>query len=337
MQCKRSGWGLVSAFVTCVVFLLICTRTPAATERMDIPLAARQAYEKSDYKRAIEELQAAVARDPRNGELQLWLAKSYLELQEYDAAISSAEKAVAIDPSSSVFHEWLGKAYGEKASHAGMFSAMSLAKKTHKEFETAVRLDDRNYSARQALIEFDCSAPGMVGGGEDKARPEIEKLHGMDAAEWHYAEGNCRRQKKDFAGADEEFAKALQSQPKSADLIYDIGDYAARHQQADRLMEVASLGEKAAPGDPRAKFYRAAGLILKNEKLDEAEGLLREYLQQAPKRNAYPRYAIAHEWLGRLFETKRDRVAAIKEYEQALQLEPKDRNARDALRRLGKG
>lgn len=335
MQHKRIAWGLFTVLITCLV-LLLSSRTFAGNERVEIPLTARQAYEESDYGKAVQELQKAAAREPRNGEVQLWLAKSYLELQEYDAAISSAEKAVAIDPNSSLYHEWLGKAYGEKASRAGMLAAMSLAKKTHKEFETAVRLDERNYSARQALIEFDCSAPGLVGGGEDKARPEIEKLHGMDAAEWHYAEGNCRRQKKDYAGAEEEFLKALQSQPRSAELIYDIGDYAALHDQPDELIEVANLGGQLAPTDPRAKFYRAAGLILKDEQLGEAESLLHEYLQKAPKRNAYPRYAVVHEWLGRLYENKGDRSAAAKEYEEALQLEPRDKNARDALKRLGK-
>src|SRR6266852_6311575 len=164
--------------------------------------AGRRAYEASDYAKAILELQG----------------KSYLELQERDPAIKSAEKAVAIDPQNSTYHEWLGRAYGEKADHTTWFSAISLAKKTRKEFETAVQLDGRNYSARQALIEFDCSAPGLVGGGEDKALPQIKQLAEMDAAEGHFAAGNCRRQKKDFAVADEEFAKALESHPKSAEL-----------------------------------------------------------------------------------------------------------------------
>ena len=92
--------------------------------------AGRRAYEASDYAKAIQALQAAAAKDPQNGEVQLLLAKSYLELQEYDPAIKSAEKAVAIDPQNSVYHEWLGMAYGEKADHASLFSAISLAKKT---------------------------------------------------------------------------------------------------------------------------------------------------------------------------------------------------------------
>lgn len=299
-------------------------------------LRARQAYDKSDYTKAVKELLAAAAQDPQNAEIQFLLTKSYIELQEHDAAIGSAERAVAIDPKSSLYHEWLGKAYGEKASHASMFSALGLARKTHKEFETAVELDEKNFSARQALIEFECSAPGMVGGGDDRAKIQIEKLRQQDAAEWHYAAGNCRRQKKDFSAADEEFKQALDSRPKSHELIYDIGDYAVKRGQADELIEIADLAERVAPADPRGEFYRAVGLILKKEKLDEAERLLREYLQKAPKRNAYPRYTTTHEWLGRLCEERGDKAAAAREYQAALQLEPKNKSARESLKRVEK-
>jgi tetratricopeptide (TPR) repeat protein len=308
----------------------------AALKQSDAFEAGRRAYESSDYAKAVVELQTAAVKEPQNGDIQLLLTKSYLEMQERDAAINSAEKAVAIDPKSSVYHEWLGRAYGEKADHSSMFTAPGLARKTHREFEIAVQLDEKNFAARQALIEFDCAAPGMVGGGEEKAKPEIEKLKSMDASEWHYALGNCRRQKKDFADADAEFKLALESKPKSAELIYDIGDYAVRRSQAERVMEVAELGAKADPADPRGRFYRAVGLILKNEKLEDAERFLKEYLQKAPKRAGYPRYAVAHEWLGRLHENKGEKEAAAKEYQAAMQLDPKSKSAREALKRVEK-
>lgn len=320
-----------------VLLLAGTTNVQAATvKQSDAMEAGRRAYESSNYWEAVQALQAVAAKEPQNGEVQLLLTKSYLELQEHDAAVNCAEKAVALDPKSSVYHEWLGRAYGEKADHSSMFSAMGLARKTHREFEIAVQLDAMNFSARQALIEFDCSAPGIVGGGEDKAKPEIEKLQSMDASEWHYALGNCRRQKKDFADADEEFKLALESHPKSAELIFDIGDYAVRRGQAERLMEVADLGAKVATSDPRGVFYRAVSLILKNEKPEEAERLLREYLQKAPKRSGYPRYAVAHEWLGRLYENKGDKESAAKEYQAALQLDSKNKSARESLKRVEK-
>ncbi len=314
------------------------TATIAATNlKQEAELeAGRRAYEESDYPRAIQLLQEAAAKDPRSGETQLLLAKSYLEQQQYDAAINSAEKAIAIEPKNSVYHEWLGKAYGDKAEHAGWFSAISLAKKTRKEFETAVQLDGRNFSARQALIEFDCSAPGIVGGGEDKAQPQIRELAAMDAAEGHYAAGNCRRQRKDFAIADEEFTKALESQPKSADLIYDIGDYAVKRGQPERLMTVAEAGGRVAPSDPRRKFYRGAGLVLKRENPEEAERLLQEYLKRAPKRAGYPSKAAAHVWLGRLYESQDRAEDARKEFENAFRLDPKNKLAQEALKKIKK-
>src|SRR5216684_5703802 len=299
--------------------------------------AGRRAYEASDYVRAIQALQAAAAKDQQNGDVQLLLAKSYLELQEHDPAIKSAERAVAIDGQNSVYHEWLGRAYGEKADHAGWFSAISLAKKTRREFETAVQLDARNYSARQALIEFDCTASGIVGGGEEKALPHIKQLAEMDAAEGHYAAGNCRRQKKDFAVTDEEFAKALESDPKSAELIYDIGDYGLKRSQPERLLAVADMGERVAPGDPRGMFYRGVGLVLKKENPAEAERFLKEYAKIAPTRSGYPRPAAAHAWLGRLFEDQGRREDAAKEFEDALKLDPKNKMAQEAFKRLKKG
>jgi tetratricopeptide (TPR) repeat protein len=298
--------------------------------------SGRQAYEASDYSKAVQLLQEAASKNPQNAEIHLLLAKTYNEINQHDAAIASAEKAVALDPQSSVYHEWLGRAYGAKAEHAGIFSGLSLAKKTRKEFETAVRLDERNFAARQALIEYDCSAPGIAGGGEDKALPQIAKLATLDVAEGHYAAGNCRRQKKDFAAADVEFTKSLENHPKSANLIYDIGDYAMKHSQPDRLLAVASEGEKVAPTDPRGNFYRAVALVLTKNSSGEAESLLREYLDRAPTRSGYPRRWEAHEWLGRLYENQGKKKAAIDEYEAALKLDPKSKSANEALKKLRK-
>jgi tetratricopeptide (TPR) repeat protein len=308
----------------------------AGVRQDDAVQAGREAYEASQYPKAAQLLQEAAAGDPKNGAIQLLLTKTYSEMQRHDEAINSAEKAVSLDPQNSVYHEWLGRAYGEKAEHAVMLSAMSLARKTRKEFAEAVRLDGNNFSALQSLIEFDCAAPAIVGGGEDKARPEIAKLAELDAAEGHYAAGNCRRQKKDFAAADAEFTKALDSNPKSAMLVYDIGDYAVKHDQPDRLLKVADLGEKLAPDDPRAQFYRGVAYIVKNEHLDEAERLLWEYIERAPTRNSFPRLWDAHNWLGHLLENEGKSQDAVTEYQAALKLDPKNHVSRESLKRLHK-
>lgn len=297
--------------------------------------AARQAYEASQYEKAAELLQAGAAGDPRNGEIYHLLTKCQLELGRFDAAVQSAERAATLAPGNSVYHEWLGRAYGEKADRASWFSALSLAKKTRKEFELAVQLDERNYAARQNLIEYYCRAPGIARGGEEKALPHIARLDALDPAEGHYARGNCRRQKKDFASADKEFTRALESNPKSAERIYDIGDYFFQGTRAEPLWMVAEAGAKAAPGDARQEFYRGAAYLLKNEKIEEAERLLRSYLARAPRRTGYPRPAAAHLLLGHACERLGRKADARREYQAVLRDDPKNREAQQALGRLG--
>lgn len=318
-----------------LVFALIAVAASAINTSEAVEAALR-AYTAGEYPKAVEILQAASAKEPSNPELFLLLSKSFYEMKEFEKASESAEKAIAIDPRSSQVHEWLGRSYGERADRAGWFSAISLAKKARKEFVAAVELDERNFSAMQALIEFDCSAPGIVGGGEDKAATEIEKLASLDVAEGHYARGNCRRQKKNFDEADAEFTKALQSNPKSVDLVYDIGDYAMKRDQADRLASVVAVGERLSESDPRGPFYRAVMDILRGERLAGAEKAIRDYLERAPKKNTYPSPAMSHYWLGRLRERQNLIPQAQSEYETAVKLEPKNRYASEALKRIKK-
>jgi tetratricopeptide (TPR) repeat protein len=317
---------------TACLFLWAC----AAGAQENSLEAGRTAFDKGDYSRAIEILKAAAAKDPASGDLQLFLARSYLELHQADAAISTAEKAVAINPQSSAYHQWLGEAYGEKASHASMFSAYPLARKTQKEFETAVQLDEKNYPAAQDLVDYDCTAPGVVGGGEDKAQPIIARLLVLDPAQGHYAAGNCKAQKKDFPAADAEFSKALASKPKSANIIYDMADFYLKHDQPEKLILAVDAGEAAAPADPRARFYRAVVMIQRNENLSAAETLLRDYLHLAPVKSGYPSPSQAHYQLGLLYEKQKNSGTARAEYQTAVRLNDKNKAAQEALKRLGK-
>jgi len=306
----------------------------AARATADVPQEAKIFFASGEYPKAIAVLNKAAASAPNDAEVQHFLARSYFEDEQFDKAASAAEKSVAIAPDNSAYHDLLGRIYGEKANRSGWFSALGLAKKSRKEFETAVRLNERNFSAMQAMIEFDCSAPGIAGGGEDKARPEIQKLSELDEAEGRYAAGNCRRQKKDYAAADAEFQKALALQPKSVDLIYDIGDYYMKRDQADGVSTVLKEGERADPADPRGNFFRAVILVLQKQKPDQSVKLIREYIARAPKRNNYPSKAMAHYWLGRIEENQNNAVSAKREYQEALNLEPKNRYANEALKRL---
>ena len=319
-----------------VLLLSLAAQAPGGRAQEASLEAGRKAYESTDYAAAIRILNAAAAKEPNNGEMQLLLTQAYVAVEQFNAAEKSGERAVAINPNNSEYHDWLGQAYGGKADHASMFTALSLASKTRKEFETAVQLDDHNFDAAQHLIEFDCTAPNFVGGGEEKAQPLIQKLLTLDASQGHYAAGNCRRQKKDFAGADAEFIKALESHPNSLDIIQEIAEYFANRGPAERVLAAADAAEAAAPADPRGQFFRATAWILQGEKLPDAEKILLNYLHTMPRHPSYPGPWAAHYWLGQLYEKQKNWAAARGEYGAALKLNAKYKKAQEALEQLGK-
>jgi len=323
------------ALLATLVLSLVARAQGARAQEASLE-AGRKAYERTDYAEAIAILDAAAAKEPNNGEIQLLLTKAHISVEQFNAAEKSGERAVAMDPKNSEYHNWLGQAYGGKADHSSMFIAYTLARKTRKEFETAVQLDDHNFDAAQHLVEYDCTAPSFVGGGEEKAHPLIQILLRLDASQGHYAAGNCRRLKKDFEAADAEFIKALESHPSSLDIIEEIAGYFANRGLAERVLSAADAAQTAAPADPRVRFFRAMGWILKGEKLPDAEKILLNYIQAVPRHPTYPGPWAAHYWLGQLYEKQKNPAAARGEYRAALKLNAKYKRAQDALKQLGK-
>lgn len=87
----------------------------------------------------------------------------------FEDSVRKLQAAVELAPDNSVYHNALGRAYGRTAQHVNWFSAVSLAVKTRKEFETAVRLDPDNVDALEDLMQYYRQAPAILGGSTEKA------------------------------------------------------------------------------------------------------------------------------------------------------------------------
>src|SRR5271169_3032282 len=118
---------------------------------------------------AIQTLQHQIELSSTNAESHNLLCRAYFMLEEWDRGIAACERARSLDPNKALYYLWLGRIYGEKADRAGFLSAAGLAKKVRTSFERAVELDPQSWEARADLAEFYLEAPGIVGGGRDKA------------------------------------------------------------------------------------------------------------------------------------------------------------------------
>jgi len=95
-------------------------------------------------------------------------------------------------------------------------------------------------------------------------------------------------------------------------------------------------GSKLAPFDPRLGYYRGVAWALMKKNLDGAETNLRAYLAAVPDSSESPPHASAHEWLAKVYEEEGKPDQAVEEYRAVLTLDPRNKVARDSLKRLQK-
>jgi tetratricopeptide (TPR) repeat protein len=143
--------------------------------------AARALYDLDELgqaKRAFEKLFTA---HPESAEVNYFLGEIALRQNVIEDAIMYFEKAVAAAPTASLYHHRLGDAYGRAAQDASIFSALGLARKCLSAFEHAVDLDPGNLDARYSLFTFYLGAPGIIGGGANRAAAEAAAIKQRDA------------------------------------------------------------------------------------------------------------------------------------------------------------
>jgi len=283
---------------------------------------ANAALQAGEADNALGMLESLPAPDASTGSAANLECRVYLELEQWDSAVTNCQQAVQIDGQDSNFHMWLGRALGMKADHAIFLTAYSLAKRVRAEFEEAVRLDPRNADALADLGQFYVEAPGVVGGGVDKADGIAAQLEKVDAAGAHRLRGEIAEQRKDYSGAEHEFKMATVSEEhRASDWIALAGFYRRRERWTD--METAiHIGEIAADRDKVSglALYDGASVLIETHRDPTlAAKMLEDYLAGSSKTEEAPAF-VAHIRLARLKDQLGDAAGASRERAAALAL-----------------
>lgn len=284
---------------------------------------------------AISLLQREINASPNNAEAHNLLCRSYFALGSWDRSLAACQKAVALEPNSSRYHLWLGRIYGEKANDSNFLSATSLAGKVRTEFEQAVKLSPNSVEARTDLAEFYFEAPGVVGGGQDKARAQAEALDKLDPVRAHWVRGRIAEKRKDSAGAEREYRAAIEVSRGDANAWLNLGSFYRRARRLDEMEDALHRAASAEKLEPEVLVDAAETLHRAGRNFPEAIQLLRRYLASPEKVETAPAFK-AHYVLGILLEKQGDRKAAAQEYQAALALASGFSRAQDALNRLNR-
>ena len=315
--------------VSFAVTSLIMAIPAVADESAPALLAAGRADD------AITNLRSKISSSPNDSEAYNLLCRAYFSMSDWDRGISACEKAVALDPNNSRYHMWLGRIYGEKADGVIFFKAASLAGKVRDEFEAAVRLDPKNVDARSDLGEFYLEAPGIVGGGRDKAEAQAKALAALDPAKAHYLNGRLAEKKKELETAEREYRAAIEASHGSALTWFNLALF-YRHQQRWDDMEGAINHAVSAQLDrPEILMESGEVLLRSGRNFPAAVQFLRRYLALNSKVEEAPAFK-AHYLLGTALEKQGDKQAAAQEYRAALSLAKGFSRAQEALDRLNR-
>jgi tetratricopeptide (TPR) repeat protein len=280
---------------------------------------------------AIQTLRQQLAHSPDDAAAQNLLCRAHFILDEWDRGIAACERAVNLDSSNALYHLWLGRIYGEKADRAGFLSAMGLAKKVHTEFERAVELDPSNVAARTDLAEFYLEAPGIVGGGKDKARAQADAMAHLNPAMAHWISGRLAERAKDEAAAEREYRAAIDASQGGAHAWLNLAIFYRHINHLDQMEQALATMDSRPLDRPESLMDGASMLLRTGRGVPMGIRLLRRYLQSPVEQG--PAFK-AHYTLGQLLEKQGDRPAAANEFRAALALAHTYAPAKEALRRL---
>jgi tetratricopeptide (TPR) repeat protein len=286
--------------------------------------------------RSLNELEAAVKRDPRNPDLHVALGLARWDRNESEGALNAFRTAVKVGPRSAEAHNWLGVALAEKGDLPG---AIALFKKaialqpgygrayanlgstlvTSGEvveaveiFRKAVILEPDSLAAQRNL--------GMAlreKGDLEEALQYLRRVASSDPGKPgnHYELGQALRQSGDLSGAAGTFEKALALDPEMREGYYALGI---------TLKQQAANARKPRPSTtgPADDIYARASSAAGRGDMKSAREQLTEALRLDDN------HAAAHNLLGFVLGQQGDLASAIAHLKRATSLQPDSAEAR---------
>jgi len=308
------------------LLLLIASLTASVADSAKDKLAAGRIDE------AIAELRGRLSSAPADAESSNLLCRAYYALEDWDRAESSCKKATALDPGNGRYHRWLGHVYGEKADRANFFSAASLAGKAREELERSVQLNPNDVDARVDLAEFYFEAPGIVGGGQEKARAQAKIIGATAPAREHWVYARIAEKNRDLDTAEREYHRMIEASNGDSEAWLNLALF-FRHQKRFADMEQTLIKTSQAPmSKPDVLVDAAQNLLRTGRNPALAIHLLKRYLDSGPVEEA-PAFK-AHYLLGMLLEKQGDKTGAAQEYRTSLSLARNFGLAQQALNRV---
>jgi len=282
---------------------------------------------------ALAAAEALAKATPKDANAWVLLVRARLQARQAEKAIAAGEKATALGANNAQAFYWLGNAYGSRIGEVGMLSKMTMAPKLRDAFEQAVKLDPALVDARSSLMEFYLQAPGAIGGGIDKARAQATAIARYDRVRGLMAQGRIAMHEKKPREALKAYEQAHALKPDDAQLKLAL---VVGYQEAKRWKEAYAMASKWSVDQPKtARAWYQIGRIASEsgQYLPEGEAALRTFLKLG-REPGDPEPKHARHRLAQILAKAGRKDEERAEWQAALKIDPKFKEAKDALAAL---
>jgi tetratricopeptide (TPR) repeat protein len=276
-------------------------------------------------------LEQQIRQSPNDAASHNLLCRAYFMMEDWDRGIANCERARDLEPQNSLHYLWLGRVYGEKADRTNFLSAAGLAKKVRGAFERAVELDPKDWQARADLGEFYLDAPGIVGGGKDKAREQASALMPLKPGKAYWLLGQIAEKEKNLTEAERQYRAGIEA-THGTRAWFELALFFRHTNRLDEMEKALRELETATVDDPLALMDGASLMVRTGRDSKLGIRLLQRYFAVGTVEEG-PAFR-AHELWGQLLERQSDHRGAAQEYHAALALFHNYRRAEEGLRRV---
>lgn len=237
---------------------------------------AEALYQRTQYQQALRVLQSDPDIDATHWEL---MGKCHLMLGNYKRATELFQKAVDLQPRNSDFVLWLGRSWGRRAENGAPFTAPLSAAKARDLFEKAIELDPENRDALGDLFDYYLNAPGILGGGVDKAEAVARRVQSIDPPEGYFLFSEIAEKRRQPEAAERELRKSVELARREVGHIIALARFLARQGKLAESDAALTEAERVAPGSPRVIYAKAIIYLDTHRNIEQARSLLRTYMQ----------------------------------------------------------
>ena len=260
------------------------------------------------------------------------LGRMAFQYANYKDAARWLDAAIALDPKRLDAYIWRARTYEQEIQTVNFLRKASVASRARAMLDKAVAIDPSSFEAREARTEYYMNAPGIAGGGIDKARAEANVAKRVTPYRGALLVGRVEEKAGNIGAAEAEYRALLTSFPDSGGTWEALTALYQSQSRWDDAFRIIDDRLRVNPNDYGMLYQLGRAASLSGQRLEAGEEALRRYLARENARKAFD--GSVHYRLAAIRERRGDANGARSEYELALALDPRNEAAKRALERL---